>query len=197
MNPAYVGRLAPEKRLGFLEQAWSRIRSRAPDTALVLVGDGPARADLEERAPPGVHLTGFLKGEALARAFASADVFVFPSDTETFGNVVAEAMASGVAVVGVHAGGVIDIVRDGETGLVVQPNDLDAFVEPVLRLLSDAALRTRLGRQARSEAQGLSWERVLDGLFEDYEDALGEARCATPSRFEGPRISKAPRAPAD
>jgi glycosyltransferase involved in cell wall biosynthesis len=175
----YVGRLAPEKRLGFLEEAWRRIRHQAPDAVLVLVGDGPARRELEAKAHPGVRLTGYLTGEALARAYAAADVFVFPSDTETFGNVVAEAMSSGVPVVAVHAGGVTDLVRDGETGLVVPPNDPAALAAALLRLLSDDALRTALGKRARSEAAQRTWERIFDELYEDYHEAIDEPPRAT------------------
>jgi glycosyltransferase involved in cell wall biosynthesis len=195
----YVGRLAPEKRLDFLEEAWGRIRHQAPEAALVLVGDGPARPELEARSHPGLHLIGYLSGEALARAYASADVFVFPSDTETFGNVAAEAMASGLPVVAVHAGGVTDLVRDGETGLVVPPNDPKALGEALLRLLSDQDLRKDLGRRARDEALRRSWERVFEGLFDDYEDALGEARAADgrSGQFDATRISKFPPVPEE
>jgi phosphatidylinositol alpha 1,6-mannosyltransferase len=184
----YVGRLAPEKRLGFLEEAWRRIRDQAPEAVLVLVGDGPARSELEAKVHPGLRLTGYLTGEALARAYASADVFVFPSDTETFGNVVAEAMASGLPVVAVHAGGVTDLVRDGETGLVVPPNDPAALSAALLRMLSDDAMRTEMGKRARSEAQQRRWERVFDDLFDDYEDAL-----VNPRATRGTRESLSPR----
>jgi glycosyltransferase involved in cell wall biosynthesis len=194
-----VGRLAPEKRLGFLEEAWRRIQHQAPTAVLVLVGDGPSRSELEAKAHPGIRLTGYLTGEALARAYAAADVFVFPSDTETFGNVVAEAMASGVSVVAVHAGGVTDLVRDGETGLVVPPNDPAALATALLRLLSDDALRTTLGKRARGEARRRTWERVFDELFEDYEDALDEPTHADDRRGAVPQsgVTRSSNAPPD
>lgn len=169
----YVGRIAPEKRLSMLEEAWGRIEAQAPQrTALVLVGDGPARAALERRGHRDMHFTGYLTGESLATAYASADVFVFPSDTETFGNVVAEAMASGVPVVTVDSGGVTDLVRPGETGLLATANDPRSFADAVLRLLSDDPLRTRMGIRARAEALGRSWDNVLDGLLHEYQQVV-------------------------
>lgn len=169
----YVGRIAPEKRLGMLNEAWKRIRAESPRrTALVFVGDGPGRTALERRDDPDVYFTGYLAGESLASAFASADIFVFPSDTETFGNVVAEAMASGIPVVTVDSGGVTDLVRQGATGLVARANDARSFADAVLRLLSDDALRARIGIRARAEALGRSWDRVLDGLLQEYEEVV-------------------------
>jgi glycosyltransferase involved in cell wall biosynthesis len=167
----YVGRLAPEKRLHVLLEAFPRIR-RAMDSKVVLglVGDGPWMSRLKARAMEGVHLLGYRTGLPLAQAYASGDLFAFPSDTETFGNVVAEALASGLPVVAPNKGGVVDSVIPGRTGVLVPPRDPVALADAVVSLLSNDALRQRLAEGARSHALSRSWEAILDGLFEDYRE---------------------------
>ncbi|MCL7959854.1 MAG: glycosyltransferase family 1 protein, partial [marine benthic group bacterium] len=168
----YVGRLAPEKRVDVLLEAFRILRSDlGPHVALAVIGDGPARADLERTAPRGVTFTGFLQGDDLAAAYASGDIFTFPSDTETFGNVVLEAMASGLPVIAPSRGGVTDFVRHGENGMLVEPREPAEFACAARRLLQDAAARSRMARQARTAAEGRSWYRVFDGLFSAYEDS--------------------------
>ncbi|TVP77486.1 MAG: glycosyltransferase [Gemmatimonadales bacterium] len=160
--------------------AFPTVRERARREAgvqvgLVLVGDGPLGPGLRSRCEagelPGVHLAGWLEGPELARAFASADVFAFPSDTETFGNVVLEAMASGLPVVGVNRGGVRDSVRSGRNGLLVPPGDEDGLVDGLLRLSLDPGLRGCMGTVARSDALERSWARILDGVIDVYREA--------------------------
>jgi glycosyltransferase involved in cell wall biosynthesis len=168
----YVGRLAPEKRVDVLLEAFRGLRcERGVDVALAIVGDGPARAELEQLATEGVTFTGFLRGDALASAYASADVFAFPSDTETFGNVVLEAMASGLPVVAPSRGGVTDLVEHERTGLLVEPRDPHDFARAVHRLLGDRALRGRMARRARAISEGRSWGSIFDRLFEEYREA--------------------------
>jgi phosphatidylinositol alpha 1,6-mannosyltransferase len=173
----YVGRLAPEKRLPLLLEAFEQVRRKAAvRVGLVLVGGGPMAEALAGEGeggspPPGVHLAGYLEGEALARAYASADVFAFPSDTETFGNVVLEAMASGLPVVAVRRGGVLDSVRDQETGLLGPPGDSDTFARHLERLVEDAALRSRMGAAGRAEALRRGWPDILAGVEAVYRDA--------------------------
>ncbi len=167
----YVGRLAPEKRLGLLADAFTRVREASQrKVALVLVGDGPMRGELEARGEPGVHFAGYRTGPALAAAYASADLFAFPSDTETFGNVVVEAMASGLPVVGVDRGGVRDTIRSGETGFRVPPGDVEAFAQALLTLVREDSLRIRMGARARSDAAQRSWPRILDGVVATYRE---------------------------
>ena len=169
----YVGRLAPEKRLGLLLEAFVRLRERETGgVALVLVGDGPMRKELEARGEPDVHFAGYRTGAALAAAYASADVFAFPSDTETFGNVVVEAMASGLPVVGVDRGGVGDIIRDGETGFLVPPGDAVAFAAALAALVRDPGMSRQMGSCARRDAESRSWSRILDGVIQQYREAL-------------------------
>lgn len=149
----YVGRLAPEKRVDLLLDAYRRVRADLGDSVgLVIVGDGPAGPHLRASAPPGVCFTGYLSGVDLAEAFAAADVFAFPSDTETFGNVVLEALASGVPVVAPARGGVTDSVRPGHTGLLFPPKDAEAMAQACIKLLVDPALRRCMALNARALA---------------------------------------------
>lgn len=169
----YVGRIAPEKRLDLLLDALPAVQARTEKRlALVLVGGGPAREGLAARNVDGVHFAGYQRGEELAAHYASADLFLFPSDTETFGQVVTEAMASGLPVVVPARGGVMDTVRPGETGLLFRPGSVDDLVEQTLALIEAPARRRTLGMRARAGAEGRSWSRVFDQLFADYRDAL-------------------------
>lgn len=169
----YVGRLAPEKRVEVLLEAFREVRSRLGErVALVVVGDGPRRNALEADAPEGTRFTGYLRGEELADAYAASDLFTFPSDTETFGNVVLEALASGVPAVVADRGGVRETVIPGRTGVRVPPLDSGAFAEACIRLLSNDVERRKLARGARAEALERSWAAVLDGVFQGYQSLL-------------------------
>ncbi len=173
----YVGRIAHEKKVDFLLDAYLRVRDRLDKrVALVFVGDGPATAALRERAPEDVHFTGFLRGEALAEAYAAADLFVFASETETFGNVVLEALASGVPAVAVSRGGVTETVLPGRTGVLVPPKDIKAFSDTCVRLLENDDERRRLAGGARASALARNWTTILDGVLDIYERATSEAR---------------------
>jgi len=170
----YVGRLAAEKRIGVLLDAWERVRPALSGRAvLVIVGDGPEGPALRGRAGPDVRFTGVLSGQSLAEVYAGADLFVSPSDTETFGNTVLEALASGVPAVVADRGGVAEIVRHGEDGLHAAAGDAKAFAAAMLQLLRDPAARARMSASAREAARGRSWESVLDGLIADYREATG------------------------
>ncbi len=169
----YVGRLAAEKRLDLLARAADGL----PAVRIVLVGDGPARSLLEQQfAGLPVTFTGFRHGHDLAVAYASADLFVFPSDTETFGQVVQEAMASGLPVLGARAGGTRDLVREGETGLLFEPGNPTDLRAQLDRLLASADWRLALGSAGFRAAQARSWPRVLDELLAHYQQAMGDAR---------------------
>ncbi|MCX7791155.1 MAG: glycosyltransferase family 1 protein [Chloroflexaceae bacterium] len=169
----YVGRLAPEKRLELLVEALPHLAN----TRLVLVGDGPARPTLERRlsgAP--AHFTGYLRGDDLATAYASADVFVFPSDTETFGQVIQEAMASGLPVVAARAGGAIDLVRPGETGALFTPGNVTDLCGRVREVLEAPDRVRAMGAAGRAAAERRSWGRVMDELLGHYERILTRRR---------------------
>lgn len=171
----YVGRIAPEKRVDLLLEAFPAIRAYASRTvALVFVGGGPALEELRAREVDGVHFAGYRRGEDLAAHFASGDVFLFPSDTETFGQVVTEAMASGLPVVAPARGGVLDTVVPGETGRLFEPGRVDRLVDAALGLVEDPGLRRRMGAAAREAATARSWQAVFDKLFADYGSAVAD-----------------------
>jgi phosphatidylinositol alpha 1,6-mannosyltransferase len=160
----YAGRVAAEKNLAKLNE----LARAVPGARIVIVGDGPFRPALESTLGDRASFTGFLRGEALAAAYASADIFAFPSRTETFGLVLLEAMASGLPVLAMRAGGVPDAVEDGRTGLLCDPRAPSAWTEQAHRLAAEPALRRRLGEQGRRTAVARSWSATFDRLLADY-----------------------------
>lgn len=146
----YVGRLSHEKNLHMLTTAFAEVRAQRPHASLLLVGDGPAAATL---AGPGVVRAGYLHGAALAQAYASADIFAMPSETETFGNVVVEAQAAGLPVVVASGGAAREQMLPGETGLVVDGARPDRMAAALVRLIDDPLWRADLGQRAHRFAQ--------------------------------------------
>jgi glycosyltransferase involved in cell wall biosynthesis len=165
-----VGRLAPEKNLSLAIRAFLALREECPLTRLVLVGEGPLREELERRHPEFV-FTGMRRGTELAEHYASADLFLFPSLTETFGNVTLEAMASGLPVVAFDDAAAREHIRPQLNGLLAPRNDPRVFVAHAVRLGRRADLRHRLGSAARHTARCLSWSGVGDA----FEAVLREA----------------------
>ncbi|HVC80012.1 MAG TPA: glycosyltransferase family 1 protein [Chloroflexota bacterium] len=163
----YVGRLSTEKNLGYLGPLIAQI----PRARLVLVGDGPHRAALESRfrALP-VSFLGQRHGADLAALYASADLFAFPSLTETFGQVVQEAMASGLPVLAFRAGGIQDLLRDGQEGYLCTPEDYRDWYASARRLAANSVLRARLGERARAAVAGRTWEAIFARLLDDYAE---------------------------
>jgi glycosyltransferase involved in cell wall biosynthesis len=155
----HVGRLAPEKNLGHVQNAWDALRSQGLDVRMIWVGDGPARTALDH-GRQGQHFAGVRRGVDLATHYASGDLFLFSSLSETYGNVVAEAMASGLAVVAYKSAAAAELIRDGENGRCVPPGDPAAFNAAALDLAKDPTLRRRLGCCARSDMHSRSWEKV-------------------------------------
>jgi len=168
----YVGRLAKEKNLPQLLRVFARLRERVPNAQLMLVGDGPIRGRIERDKPPGVLCVGYKRGEELATHYASADFFWFPSLTETFGNVVIEALSSGLPVVGFRAGGVPHSVHHGENGLLAEREDEDQFLQHAETLCRDDALRRRMSEAAWAYALTQTWEHIFGGLFASYQAVL-------------------------
>ena len=161
----YVGRLAREKRVAHLAPVLRGLRR----VHLAIVGDGPARAELEQTfAGLPVTFTGYLRGEALATAYASSDLFVFPSDSEAFGNVVLEAMASGLPVVAAAAGGVEDLVEHGSTGHLFAPTSIADLEACIRQELEDPAARRRHGQAGRAAAEARTWSRQQRLLLTHY-----------------------------
>lgn len=172
----YVGRLAREKNLELLLDCWSAVRQHRPRLHLLLVGGGPSLPTVRARELPGVHCTGPLTGQALATAFASGDIFAHPSVTETFGNALLEAMASGLACVVAAAGGPLDFAKEGENALLVAPGDRAALTTALARLADDVTFRHRLGEGARATALGRGWDAIYDGLIEEYRATIKASR---------------------
>ncbi len=164
----YIGRLAREKDLNRLLAAWDGLRHRRGNAQLVLVGRGPLEEALMRRRLPGVHFTGLLEGEELAAAYASADLFLFPSATETFGNSLLEAMASGLPSLAVQAGGVMEFAQHDRNAWLVRPHDTGALSAGIERLLSDAPLRARLSTGALETAASRQWDAIYDELIWEY-----------------------------
>lgn len=163
----YVGRLSAEKNLEAL-RSWL---AAFPGARLALVGDGPQRKHLEEHFEGlPVHFAGFLHKEELATAYASCDVFLMPSLTETLGLVVLEAMCSGLPVVAARAGGIPEMIHDGVSGYLVE--DDSAAIERIDQLLQSAEKRRSIGAEARVHASQRSWRSATEQLLEYYNQAL-------------------------
>jgi glycosyltransferase involved in cell wall biosynthesis len=159
----YVGRLAPEKGLPLFVEAALAARVANPSLRIVLVGDGPDAISLRKRHADFV-FAGMRFGEDLAAHYASGDLFVFPSTTETFGNVTTEALASGLAVVAFDYAAARQYIRHGQSGLLARPGDRDAFIAHAQSLAADPLLRQRLRSEAAIVGTSLSWPRVIDDL---------------------------------
>lgn len=156
----YVGRLAPEKNLGLAVDAYRAMKRMSPSLKFVIVGDGPLRADLQKEHPDLIFM-GKHTGERLARYYASADVFLFPSETETFGNVTLEAMASGLVVTAYNYAAAKIHITHGETGVLVRYGDSKAFVESAVRLVQEPQSLQKIKRQAREYVSSLCWTNVV------------------------------------
>lgn len=176
----YVGRLAAEKNLELAIAAFQSIRRARPDARLILVGDGPMTSRLRARHPAFVYC-GMRQGEDLANHYASADLFLFPSLTETFGNVVLEAMASGLAVAAFDYAAARAHVEPGLSGLLAPFGDADAFVVAATALARDADALEAMGQAARRGMARLDSEHIYDRLETLFLSAIrGEASCPIP-----------------
>jgi len=167
----FVGRLVAEKDIDVLLDAHQILKQKGIDYQLVLVGGGPLKQKIEKHMPD-IILEGHLEGEALSRAYASADFFVFPSTTESFGNVIQEAAASGLPAVGAAEGGVKDLIRQGETGFLAKPKNAVDFAQKMEELIQNDSLRNSLAAEAFETATGKSWDNINKRLFDDYRNII-------------------------
>jgi len=167
----YVGRIAAEKNIGLVMRALDAIAAAHANARCVLVGDGPELARLR-RSHPECIFTGAKVGEELARHYASGDCFVFPSLTETFGNVVPEAMASGLPVIAFDYAAAHEYVSDGHNGFLVPLPKEDAFIHAAVAAASAPARLQRLGAAARVTAESMSWERVIGGVEQRLREVI-------------------------
>lgn len=171
----YVSRIAPEKNVNYLADALSIVAERRPDVRMLMVGDGPSRAALERRLGGCARFVGYKTGADVADHYAAADIFAFSSLTETFGNVVLEAKASGLPVVALRAGGVGETVRPGETGLLVEPTEPPArLADALLSLVERPDERRRMAESARRYAESQSWDAIMGGLRDRYQAIVEE-----------------------
>ena len=180
LNVLYAGRLTREKGAELLVDAFLAARARDPRLHLVLAGGGPEEEYLRDRLGDQATFLGWLDGDALATAYASADVFLFGSRTDTFGQVILEAQASGLPVVAVAEGGPTGLIRDGVTGLL-RPADADGLAEAVLDLVASPLTRARLARAALADVRGRTWEAALGRLADGYRLVL-EHRAGLPGQ---------------
>ena len=167
----YAGRITAEKGIELLAAAFEAARARDPRLRLMLAGGGPEQERLRERLGPDATFLGWLEGADLARAYADADIFAFPSTTDTFGQVILEAQASGLPVVAIAAGGPASLIDDRRTGLLCAP-DPAVLAERLLELAGSPALRARLAGAARRSVAARTWERALDRLADGYRRAM-------------------------
>jgi glycosyltransferase involved in cell wall biosynthesis len=171
---AYVSRLAPEKNVEYLAEALSIVAAARPAARFLFVGDGPSRPALENTIGAHATFVGYRTGEDLADHYAAADLFAFSSLTETFGNVILEAMASGLPVIATRAGGVGETVRPGETGVLVEPSAPPSqFADAVISFIDDADNRRRTSASARAYALSQSWDEIMRRIRTHYQAAIG------------------------
>jgi glycosyltransferase involved in cell wall biosynthesis len=171
----YVSRIASEKNVDYLADALALVVSWRPEVRVLWVGDGPARSALEQRIGSSAQFAGYRQGDDLADHYAASDIFAFSSLTETFGNVVLEAMSSGLPVVALRAGGVGETVQSGMTGILVEPSQPPAvFASSLLSLIDDRERRARMARAARDYALSQSWDEIMSGLRERYQSVIEE-----------------------
>ncbi|MGO9838556.1 MAG: glycosyltransferase family 4 protein [Polyangiaceae bacterium] len=171
----YVGRLGAEKGLAVALDGMGDVMRGAPGRVqFAIAGDGPYEAESRRLAPGGTLFMGRLTGRALSEFYASADVFVFPSTTDTFGNVLLEAMASGLPVVGADVGPTRELLAE-HTGVTFPPDDASAFAVRVLELAANPERRAVLARNGIAFARRCTWDRVWDGLVDDYCAVMADA----------------------
>lgn len=169
----YVGRLSHEKHIHDLRPLMDAL----PNVRLALVGDGPYRAELEKIfAGTNTHFMGYITGETLSQAYASADAFVFPSSLETFGLVVVEAMAAGLPIVASRVGGIPDVITEGHTGYTFDVGDTAAIIEGVRRVISSEAHMKQMGENGRTFAETQTWGHMMDEVIDHYQRLMVQHR---------------------
>ena len=167
----YVGRVAKEKDLDVLTEVYTELARHRPECTLIIVGDGPYLSQMKAALPyPNVVFTGFLFDEELSQAYASSDIFVFPSTTDTFGNVVLEAMASGVPVIVSDRGGPRETVQHGRTGFVTKGRDSREVVEAIVKLVDDPEMRLKMSFNCRNYAETKGWDQLYLNFWDGQDD---------------------------
>ncbi|WP_045514926.1 glycosyltransferase family 4 protein [Neobacillus niacini] len=171
----FVGRLAPEKDLKTLMKIANSLPPELnKQVHWLIAGDGPLLEELKMAAQSNMTFTGYLKGVGLAEVYSATDLFVFPSPTETFGNVVLEALASGTPVIGANAGGVKNIISNGVTGHLCEPGDAEDFVNRIVQLLGNGPFRRQMALNARKYALTQKWDQIFENLLNHYSTVIDE-----------------------
>ncbi len=178
---SFAGRLVKEKNTAVYMRVLNGLTAKGLKVRPLVIGDGPEMASMKTGLRNGV-FAGFLHDAELARAYASSDVFFFPSESETFGNVTLEAMASGLPAVNAIASGSNSLVAEGVTGHLVSARDEAGLAEKLETLVRDAELRRRMGEAARARAMDYSWDNILSGLLDSYRQVLREAHAEDHAR---------------
>jgi glycosyltransferase involved in cell wall biosynthesis len=173
----YVGRVAPEKNLGLAIESYRAMQRVNHAVKFVIVGDGPLRAPLQEKHADLI-FCGVHKDEELAKRYASADLFLFPSETETFGNVTLEAMASGLAVVAYNYAAARMHITNGETGLLVPYGQSPKFVDAAVKFAREPQSLAKIRRQARDQAATVDWQCVVERFARILMGALDDGYAA-------------------
>lgn len=170
---SYVGRIAPEKDIHTLISIMNELPIEVKHQVhWLIVGDGPLREEMKKQVNANCTFTGYLKGEELAEVYSISDLFVFPSPTETFGNVVLEALASGTPTVGANSGGVQNIIQHHLTGSLCEPKNIHQFIAEITLLLANHFKRIQMGHEARAYALSQTWDSILDGLIKHYKEVI-------------------------
>lgn len=172
----YVGRIAIEKELDVLVEAANVMNEKGLHFKLAMIGDGPYRKELEAKQIPNIVFLGYKEGLALQQYYASSDIFVFPSSTETYGNVVLEAMASGLPVVAPLSGGIKENLIDNHNGLKFMPGNYRDMAKKIEELILNKDFREQLAQNARKDAEKKTWAIVFDELFNSYDSLIRRKR---------------------
>lgn len=174
----FVSRLVWEKEMSTLRAVFNALHAASPLIKTMVVGDGPAAEELHATMPDTIFL-GHQSGTDLSRAYASSDIFMFPSISETFGNVTLEAQASGVPVVAANAQGNKSLIDHGHNGYLVTPRDTAEFTDRILKLVNDGELRMKMSQNALIFAGNFTWDNIFSGLKQDYIEAVATYRYKT------------------
>lgn len=190
----HVGRLAAEKNYPLLFRAFDAIKRVQPQARLILVGDGPLLAHFQ-RQRPDVIFTGFYTGESLARHYASGDIYLHTSTTETFGNVVTEALGSGLAVLAFDYAAAHEFIRSGTNGLLAAVGSEETFIAKAVRLASETNLRARLAAAGPATTRELTWDAIVDRFEADLAEAAAEFHATAKTGSRPAALTSQPSSP--
>ncbi|EOC99579.1 glycosyltransferase family 4 protein [Caldisalinibacter kiritimatiensis] len=169
----YVGRISSEKDLDVFMETTKKINENYKEKVhFLMVGDGPILEELKEEAPDNMTFTGFKQGEELSKYFASSDVFMFPSSTETYGNVILEAMASGLPVIACYEGGIKENLIDGYNGVACGAKKVEDYYEAAVKMIEDTKFRNNIASNALKYTAEKSWRSVFNRLFNSFKEVL-------------------------